>query len=466
MRTVLRWLRDRLGLEAPLDAFLSHRVPAEVATGRARWMYVFGSATLAAFGVQVVTGVALAMIYVPSPQSAHASLIYLNEEVTLGWLLRGMHFFSASIMVVMVLAHMARVYLSAAYKFPREMSWVTGVVLLAVVLVMAYTGQLLRWDENGVWSVVVAAKFVARIPLIGPELAQIALGGTTVTGTTLTRFFALHVFVLPGLAFVFVGIHLWLVWHNGISEPPKSGEPVDPATYREKYRALKERGPTYWPHSAWREAVAAGAVVALSAGLAVAFGPKGPGAAPDPTVLSVDPRPDWFVTWYYALLWLKPKQLETFVMVWLPVLAFAFLLLLPIVAPAGERSPARRPWAVGAVAFLIVALGSLTWLGTMSPWVPEFETEPLTAEHVGEDPGVLSGARIFHTRGCQSCHRVLGRGGRYGPDLTDVFARMSPQEIEVWIVMGRGDMPSYRDVLAPGELDRILEFLREIERKT
>jgi ubiquinol-cytochrome c reductase cytochrome b subunit len=457
-RPVRGWIVERFGLEPLLELLKEHRIPASVAS-RKGWMYVFGSATLGAFLVQLFTGVSLVTRYIPAPAAAYDSLLALNAE-PFGALTRGMHFYGASLMVFFVAVHAARVYLTGSYKYPREMQWVSGVFLLTLVMGLAYTGQLLRWDEGGVWGVKVAAYFAERVPLIGERLAVLVLGGDTVGGATLSRFYALHVVILPLLLGLFVAFHLYLVLHNGICEPPKAGEPVDKRTYKAKYKALKERGPRYVPHGMWREAVAVLVVVLLVVGLAVCYGPKGPGVRADPAAVEVNPQADWFLMWYYAVLFLKPRGLETFFMVWAPLLALLSLLAVPFVASQGERALSRRPWALPLVVTLFLVLGFLIVLGISSPWTPR-EHPPLgTAELQTSDARILRGAERFATLGCQSCHVVRDRGGGYGPELTKVAARLSPEDISHRILIGLRDMPPYRDIIEHDELRDIIAFLR------
>jgi ubiquinol-cytochrome c reductase cytochrome b subunit len=457
------WVRDRLGLDPLMEFAQTYKVPA-VLHGRIGWMYVFGMGIIAAFTIQVVSGVALATMYVPSAALAHQSVQYITEEVAFGAFLRGLHFFGASAMVVLVLLHMAQVFLAAAYKYPREMNWISGVILLLLTMGMALTGQMLRWDSDGMWTVVVATKFAARVPLVGEWLAQFILGGETLGGATLTRFYAAHVFLLPGLIIALVGLHMYLVLHHGISEPPESGRPVDSRTYKAYYKTLKEHGIRYMPDVAYKEFIAGFTVVVIVVLLALVFGPKSPGPAPDPTMAFADPRPDWYIRWYYAFLYVKPRGLESLVMVYLPILTIIGLILLPILFREGERSPSQRPFSVAAVAGVAIILGTLTVMGLRVPWSPAYDTTPLGPEELGVDSGpVLDGARVFYDRGCQYCHVALGRGGLYGPDLTEVTIRISPQETAVRIVQGfRQDMPAYRDILSQEEVDALLAFLQAL----
>jgi ubiquinol-cytochrome c reductase cytochrome b subunit len=454
------WLVDRLGLRRLIDFVLRHPVPPEHA-GRSGWLYVLGIATLAAFLLQFATGAVLATKYIPAPSHAWESLQYITEEAWFGWLLRGMHYFGASAMVVLLFAHVIRVLLTGSYKFPREMNWVLGVVLLVLVMAMALTGQLLRWDQDGLWTVSVAANFFARVPLIGEPLARFVLAGESVGGATLSRFFVLHVLLLPLLIFATIGAHLYLVLHHGVSESPRPGERIDRAAYRNWYRQHVERGGArYWPDSAWREAVAAFVVVLAVLLLAWFLGPNGPGQPPDPAAIGADPRPDWYLRWYYALLWIKPRGAETLVMVYLPLLALAGMLLLPFIFNAGERAASRRPWAVLAVIAMLTGFGLLTQMGVQARWAMDFDAEPPTPQEVGVADGpVWDGAQAFHHRGCTYCHRVRERGGDYGPDLTYVTRRLPAAEIIARTLNGIGDMPGYRRVIPQDEMHSILLYL-------
>lgn len=467
LRRIGSWVYDRGGLAVLHEKLQSHHIPPEVGRTRKGWFYVFGQALLFTFLAQVVTGTALAMKYIPAPDHAWESLQFLNTEVVWGGFVRALHFFGASAMVVLVFVHMARVFLTGSYKFPRELNWITGVLLLFLTLAMAFTGQLLRWDQDGVWTVMVAAQIAGRAPLIGQGLMELILAGETLGGATLSRFFALHVIVFPLLIFGLIGAHVYLVLHNGVSEPPKPGRPVDKETYRPWYEKLtRQGGSTYWPDAAWREFVFIALVYGMIFGLAWIFGPKGPGPLPDPTALEADPRPDWYFRWYYALVWFKPRALDQVVLFWMPVLVFLGLLALPLLFDRGERAPQRRPFAVTLLGLTFLVWASLTAFGMRPYWVPHFTTEPPTEEEVREAPDAARhGAQSFFDRGCQYCHRVLERGGAYGPDLTDVTRRLSLEEVTVRIVMGIRNMPSYRDVLTDDELEAILAYLDWAGRK-
>jgi len=461
LRKIWQLFDDRTGISGIVGPVARHLVPP--GTG---WLYVFGSATLVAFIVQVVTGIVLATAYIPATGDAYQSLQFISHDALMGNLLRGLHYFGASAMVLLIGIHTIRVFLMGVYKFPREMNWLTGAVLLALTLGMGFTGQLLRWDQNAIWSVIVGAEQARRAPLIGRTLAHFILAGDTVGGATLSRFFAFHVFFLPALIFVLVGFHLYLVLHNGISEPPKVGRSVDRRTYREWYHAyLKREGRPFWPDVAWRDVVFGVVVIICMLALAWIFGPPELGKPPDPTIIEAYPRPDWYLLWYFALLALIPPQLETIVIIFAPLLFGLSLILLPFFANQGERSPLRRPWAIAIVLFALVMIGTLWRAGQEARWSPDFSAEPLPAQVIGARQGpVYEGAQLFHTKGCEACHAIANSGGRRGPDLSTVADRLSREEMTIRILNGGTNMPAFAGNLTPDALDALITFLSSRRR--
>jgi ubiquinol-cytochrome c reductase cytochrome b subunit len=453
---------DRTGISKLIGPFLSHPVPPGVG-----WGYIFGSGTLFAFIIQVVTGIALATAYIPSTSDAYQSLQFITNDAFLGHVLRGIHDISASAMVIFIGAHMMRTYLTGAYKFPREMNWLSGVLLFALTLGMGFTGQLLRWDQNAVWSTIVAAEQAGRFPFLGKFIAHFILAGDTVGGATLSRFFAFHVFFIPDLIFGILGFHLYLVLHNGISEPATPGHLVDPKTYRAWYdNLLKEKGVPFWPEFAWRDVIAAVGMITVVVLLAIIVGPPKLGNPPDPSIVQAYPRPDWYLLWVFALLALIPPGSENYVIVLAPTIAGLALILLPFIANKGERSPLRRPWAIGIVVGVVLMVGSLWYAGVKANWSPDFTAQPLPTQVIGASSGpIYEGAQLFYQKGCEYCHTISGHGGHRGPDLTTIGDRLSANELTTRILNGATNMPAFGDTIKPEELNALVTFLQSRKAK-
>ncbi len=460
MRVVRRawlWFDDLTGFSRTLWPVIRHPVPP---ARRTAWFYVFGSATLTAFLVQVVTGISLASSYVTSSGEAYDSLQFITDT-RLGSITRGIHYFGASAMIILIGVHVIRVYLMGAYKFPRQLTWLTGAGLLLFTLGMAFTGQLLRWDQIGFWTAVIAAEQAGRVPLVGNWVGHFILAGDTAGGATLSRFFAAHVFFIPACIFLFVGLHLYLVVFNGISEPPQAGRPVDPHTYRQWYARLLEReGHPFWPDAAWKDIIFAILVITTILACAILVGPPPLGKPPDPALVQASPRPDWYFMWYFAVLSLIPKWSERWVIFLGPLVFGLVLILLPFLARRGERSPIRRPWAFAIVAAVVIIIGHYWRVGDLAPWSPRLSAEPLLPQIIGATSGpVADGAKLFHDKGCEYCHTISGMGGIRGPDLTYVGDRMTRAQILTRVYSGAENMPSYVGNIKLDELNALLSFL-------
>src|SRR5205814_2488454 len=215
----LDWLEERSGLIGGLRYFLFRKVPSDT-----NWMQTLGSATLTAFLVQTITGVILAMYYKPTPHDAYSSIQNITDEVTLGWLVRGMHKWGASVFIILMFMHMGRVFLFGAYKYPRELNWIVGVLLLAMGLGEGFTGYLLPWDQTAYWATVVGININGTAPFLGPFLAQLLRGGAEIGPDTIARFYSIHMLLLPGAIAGLIGLHLYLVVRLGVTSPPWSKE--------------------------------------------------------------------------------------------------------------------------------------------------------------------------------------------------------------------------------------------------
>src|SRR5437588_617819 len=273
-------------------------------------------------------------------------------------------------MVAIVLIHMVQVFLFGAYKFPRELTWIVGVLLLLVTLGMAFTGQIMRFDQDAYWGLGIGASIASRVPLIGPWAVNLMLGGPIIAGATLSRFFALHVFVIPGLLIAFVGVHLLMVLKLGINEWPMPGRIVRRETYIQEYNELAHKGIPFIPGAVWKDLVFSAAVMFAVAFCAAMFGPFGPKGVPDPTIINTVPKPDFFFLWIYTVLSFLPPEMETPFILIAPIVAVLILVALPLVAGVGEKSWWRRPVAVFSVMFLAICFAVLTHLGTYTPWSP------------------------------------------------------------------------------------------------
>jgi ubiquinol-cytochrome c reductase cytochrome b subunit len=465
LRAVGNWLDARLGVRESLLPMLTHPIP-KGAAGPMGWWYVFGSASLTMLLIQILTGVALALVYVPSPDKAYESLIYLNYDHPTGWFLRALHYYAGSGMVVMVLAHMTQVFLHGSYKYPRELTWTLGVVLFLCTLGMFFSGQILRWDPDAYWGLAVAGSMAGRVPLIGPWVVNLLLGAHTIGGAALSRFFALHVFIIPGVLLATLAAHLWLVLKKGVSEPPVPGEPVDPKTYDVKYHEELKKGVPFLGEAVIKDGLFSAVAVIVVVVLAAVLGPKGPTMPADPTLAGANPRPEWPFLWLFALLSMSPEKAETFIILVFPVLLIIALFAVPFVSNRGERAPSKRPVAVLLVVFIYAALAALTYQGVTAMWSPKMTAwsgDPVPKEMVEHStPLELQGAAVFQSKDCRNCHALNGVGGERGPDLTNVGTRLTRDQLIDQVsngTPGGGNMPAYGKQLKPAEMTALAEFL-------
>ncbi len=463
MQKLVDWFDLRLQLGTPIRETLEHQVPRETAS----WLYVFGSAALTCFMLQIVTGILLALIYVPSAGEAWSSLQTLNHGISLGWFIRALHGWGSNFMVAIVLIHMVQVFLFGAYKFPRELTWMVGVLLLLVTLGMAFTGQVLRFDQDAYWGLGIGASIASRVPVIGPWAVNLMLGGPIIAGATLSRFFALHVFVIPGLLIAFVGVHLLMVLKLGINEWPMPGRIVRRATYLQEYHELTlKHGVPFVPNAIWKDILFSAFILLSIAACAIYFGPFGPGGQPDPTVIQTSPRPDFFFLWLYALLSFLPPSAETPILLIGPVVGIIVLLALPLVAGEGEKSWKRRPIAVLTILLIAVALGTLTHLAEHTPWSPVMNAwsgEPIPQEYLqGRTALERRGALVFQVKQCHNCHSLDEKGGQRGPALDRVALRLTEDQLIRQVIQGGGNMPAYGKNLSPAETTALVAFLETL----
>ena len=217
---IFKWLDERLGLDDIYGVVLDRKVP------KVNWWFTLGSASLFLFVMQGITGIFLTMYYVPDPEKAYASIEYIMTGLQFGWLIRGIHHWGATLMVLVVFLHMLRTFFYGAYKYPREMTWLTGVLLLLLTLGMGFTGYLLPWNQRAYWATTVGTEIAGAVPphAVGEFVLKVLRGGTDLSALTLTRFFSAHIWIIPGLLAALIGVHMYLIIRLGISNIPKEDE--------------------------------------------------------------------------------------------------------------------------------------------------------------------------------------------------------------------------------------------------
>mgnify|MGYP001552170046 CR=1 FL=1 len=431
MKGVRGWLDERIDLAGLKRALLDREVPA-----RLTWWHTLGSATLTVFMVQLVTGIVLAAYYSPSPDHAYDSVEFIRRQVMSGALLHGIHHWGASLMVVLLLAHMIRVFSVGAYKYPREVNWLVGVGLFFVVMAFSFTGYLLPWDQKAYWATAVGTNIAGTTPVVGGFLVSLLRGGSELGSATLTRFYSFHVLWLPLFLGGMVLVHLALLVRQGIAPrpaaletgaPPRTDDPDYPGYYQRSYAETKKAGMRFWPDVVGKDALVALGVVALIVLLAAAFG--APLEAPaDPTDMAYVPRPEWYFLPLYQLLRLVPGSFESVVAVGIPTVLIIVLVALPFFDRGSTRNLLHRPLAAGALAFILGGSGLLLGaaLRASGPKIPPEVGRPLTSQE-------RAGRALFASEECVSCHKILGKGGRDGPDLTEIGLRHSAAWLHSYI---------------------------------
>jgi ubiquinol-cytochrome c reductase cytochrome b subunit len=470
MSRISRWLNDRLDLAGLRRALLDREVP-----DRLTWWHTLGSATLIVFVVQVVTGVVLATFYSASPDHAYDSIRYIQTQVAGGPLLRGMHHWAASAMVVLLLAHMVRVFSMGAYKYPREANWLIGVALFVVVLAFSFTGYLLPWDQKAYWATQVGTSIAGTTPLIGGQLVAVLRGGAERGAATLSRFYAFHVLWLPALLVLFIFLHIAAVIRQGIAPrtkaleegaPRRTNDPAYPAYYREAYAATKRGGVRFYPDIVGKDMIVGTAIVVLIVLLAAAFG--APLEAPaDPTDSSYVPKPEWYFLPLYQLLKLVPGSLESLVAVGIPTALLLVLLALPFFDRRSTRHLLRRPLALASLALILGGAGYLLGAAVRErgPAVPPEVGRPLTSTE-------RAGRALFRSQKCDDCHKIAGTGGKKGPDLTEIGFYHSSAWLHSFIerpASFRGDttaMPAFGPpTLTHQQIEELAQYLASLRGK-
>ena len=333
--TLIDWIDNRTGIKEVLHEALYERVP-----GGARWRYVWGSTLVVAFVTQVITGIFLWMAYSPSTQTAWESVYFIQYEMSGGWLLRGIHHYMASAMVVLLAIHFVQIVWDGAYRAPRELNFVLGLVLMLIVLGLSLTGYLLPWDQKGYWATNVGTELASQTPVAGGAIKKLAVGGSSYGHHTLTRFFALHAGVLPGLLVAFLGLHLWLFRRHGLTpKEPKAGPDV-----------------SFWPDQVLKDSVAALGVLVAVLGLTVYCGGAELTAPADPANNYAAARPEWYFLFLFQFLKWFPGELEVWGAFVIPGLIIGVLFLMPWIG----RSRLGHFFNVALLAVLLGGAAMLT----------------------------------------------------------------------------------------------------------
>lgn len=407
MRKIIDWIEHRTGLETAIKNFLYEDIPAS-----SGWHQIIGSAAVFFFIIQVFTGGLLAFNFAPQPGDSYNSVHYIMTELTGGRLIRGLHHWGASMMLIIVVLHMIQVFLYGAYKKPREATWMVGCVLLLITLVFGLTGYLLPWDNRAYWGTVVTTQITASAPGLGPYLTRLLGSEAGVSRVTFSRFYALHTILLPPLVIILIGIHIYLVRKHGVAPAVGDNAP------RRKF----------FPEQVFKDTV--GVAVAFIILFTLAVVAEAPlGRLADPTDTTFIPRPEWYFLFLFQTIKFFKGPLEVLGAVVLPGIAVLILFLVPFI----DRGPMVR-LGKRTFAFSLVILGALAWTGLTVAAVkttpPNPEENGLIATSESEtsiqawqhlSPEELQGLALFRKENCKACHPGGGNKG-IGPDLTKLPA--------------------------------------------
>ncbi|MBI3610414.1 MAG: cytochrome bc complex cytochrome b subunit [Nitrospirae bacterium] len=346
------WIDERIDLKTLQAKMLNEPMP-----GGSSYAYAFGSALLFIFIMQATTGIFLMFYYAPTADHAWQSTQYILKELDYGWFILSFHFWGASAMVVMLVSHMLQVFIWGAYKKPREMVWLAGIVLFLIVMGFGFTGYLLPWDQRAFWGTTVGVEIMDKAPIVGDFLARFLRGGPTAGAQTLSRFFVIHVMILPAALVIMFSLHLFFFRKAGPAGPFK-------ATAKE----LETKMEFFFPRQVFKDIVVMAGVFVVIAGLSV-LSPVEllDEASPEPT--DYNPEPEWYFLFLFQLLRLPmfSGQLGEFLgAIALPGLFIVLLMALPFINRNPERHPLKRPFAMSAVVLLMVSIVVLTWLAIAS----------------------------------------------------------------------------------------------------
>ncbi len=420
-----RWLDERLALSALSDFFLNEPMPG----GASVW-YVFGSGLVFILIMQVLTGVLLLFYYAPTMDHAWDSIRYLMEEVPFGSFIRGLHHWGASIMVILAVLHITQVFVWGAYKRPRELTWLAGLMAFSVVMGFAWTGYLLPWDQLSYWGTMVGTEIIGTMPVIGEVVSTFIKGGGSIGAQTLARFFAMHIWVLPAILFGAVALHLYLFRKQGVAGPFK-GSPDD----------LEQHKAFFFPRQFFIDVLFALFLFLILVYLSVYLAPELRSPA-NPAVSPAHVAPEWYFLFLYELLKYFPQDWIVVGTVVIPGLMAVLMIGLPFYDRSAERHPLKRWRALLAYFSGLAGIILLTVMAIRSAPETLAVNEMLAKE----------GRVIYTGSSCGACHLIHGNGGDMGPDLSyEGLAGRLPD----WM---RGHLRNPRDYVAGSTMPSAAEL--------
>ena len=469
------WLNRRTGLDDLLRTALYEPIP-----GGARFAYIFGSGLLFIFLSQIITGVFLALYYVPSADHAHTTVAYITKAVTAGSFLRSLHAYGASAMVIVLLLHLSQTYIYGAYKGRRELLWLSGCVLFGLVMAMAFTGYLLPWDQRAYFATAVGTNAVSEVPWIGESIKLLLRGGTEMGTLTISRFFVAHVFLIPACIFALVASHLLLFRKAGAAGPVVTPHPDD----------LRQKTELFYPRQVLMD-LSLTALLIIGLGVLCFFVPMQLGPPANPADTQYIPRPEWYYLPIFQ--WLKYWHGATSIIgvLVIPTVLVLAVLTLPFLDRSVERRPWKRPAAMGAYAFVLF---SLLGLGLRSyyldrhdsgiaeqlakqrteeneymrkPFEPELSSASLAAENIVlADPLAAKGKTVFEAQSCNACHGDGGVGTAAAPALVGIRTKLSSDQLAELFrhptaKMTAGGMPPID--LPPDDLNALIAYVESLK---
>jgi ubiquinol-cytochrome c reductase cytochrome b subunit len=477
---MLNWLNQRTGIVTQINEFLTEDVP-----GGASYWYVFGSATLFCMVMQIATGIWLTFYYSPSIATAWESTLFIYQKVYLGQFIISLHYWGATAMIALLLMHLVQVLVWGAYKKPREIQWVVGVLLLIFTLVLGLTGYLLPWDLNAFFASQVAINITGTVPILGQWVQYFLQDGVNMGTLTINRFFGLHVWLTPALLVLLVASHLAIFRWNGPAGPPLDDPP-------------KLKPGRFWPTQMFMDTVASFAVFAIVVVLSI-VSPAPLDAKADPNNTAFVPSPAWYFNALYALLEIVPEQFSLIATIIGPGVAVAVILLLPWIDRNPSRQLRRRPIVLSITALALFGAVFMSFYGQNTinakaaaahqeaPKVPggamanSLEQAAPTAATAGATGGggantaaIAAGQKVY-TASCAGCHGAAGAGipGTFPPlAKNSAVTAADPKDIVHTVLYGRtgalqvngatfnGQMPAWKGNLSNADIANVITFIR------